>query len=111
MKRAAWINLIGGIWLVIIAVASATSFTSAATANDVGVGLLLAGTAWWLLATAAIPAAAVWLQMGCGAWLIVAPSVLGDGYTTAPMTSAVAVGLVAIIVSLLELRAVVERPA
>ncbi len=111
MKKVAWINLVLGIWLLAAPFAlGAFPANRLPLTNDLALGVLLAASSGWILAASATPAIATWFQMVCGAWLIVAPFALRYGALPRTMTDDVAIGIVVLVVSALELREVFRAP-
>ena len=109
MKNITWINILLGIWLLIAPFAlSSVGGTGAWTANDVILGILLIAVSWWIVATAA-PTGAIWFEVLCGIWLIVAPFVLRYNGTGVKMTSDVISGIIAIVVAFIAMSGV-QRP-
>ena len=111
MKNVAWITLVLGIWLIAAPFALGTFAASRlALINDVALGVLIVASSSWTLAAWATPAIAPWLQMVCGAWLIVAPFVLQYPALPLAMANDIAVGIVVLVVGALELRWLLRAP-
>jgi hypothetical protein len=111
MKRVAWINLVLGIWLLAAPFALGTFAAGRLPlTNDIALGVLLVASSWWILAAAATPAIAIWFQMVCGAWLIVAPFALRYRDLPRAIVDDVVIGIVVLVVSAFELRGVLSAP-
>jgi thiol:disulfide interchange protein len=111
MKNISWINLLVGIWLLIAPFTmGAAPISGAPVANDVVLGVLLIATSWWILAATAPPTRTAWFQALCGLWLIASPFVLKYSGMRAPTGNDVVMGVVAIIVGVVESRALVTPP-
>jgi hypothetical protein len=111
MKNLTWINLILGIWLIIAPFAFGYSTVSRiATGDDIILGVLLICVSWWILAAAAAPVGAAWFQLACGIWILIAPFVLGYTFASRAMQNDVVCGIIAIVVSLIEARALSHTP-
>jgi SPW repeat len=108
----AWISLVLGIWLLAAPFALGTfpANNRLPLTNDLALGVLLVASSWWILAASAMPAIAAWFQMVCGAWLIVAPFALQHRTLSRAVADAVAVGIVVLVVSALELRGPLRAP-
>lgn len=78
-----WLGVIGGIWLIISPYVLGYSGNSAATTNDIILGIIqIILTGYWALTfnlpgQAQVRLAAVWLAVLAGVWLIISPWVLG----------------------------------
>jgi len=96
MKGMTWINLLVGIWLIIAAWALPGGAAGGRMASDVILGILLIAFSWWTLGAVTAPAAAIWLQVICGIWLVIAPFALGFH-----ASNSVICGIVAIVVALI----------
>jgi hypothetical protein len=100
MRRAVWINLIVGIWLIIAPFGlSAAGVANAWAVNDIALGILLIVLSWWMLGALTAPAGAAWFEVVCGIWLIIAPFVLGYQGTRAAMSNNAICGIIVIIVA------------
>ncbi len=71
-----WLLLLGGAWLFIAPWALSTSSDDNSSWNAWTLGVLVVATAWWALARPGEKTPG-WLQGLYGAWLLVAPLVLG----------------------------------
>jgi hypothetical protein len=111
MRRAIWINLIVGIWLIIAPFAlSAAGVASAWAANDGILGILLIVFSWWMLGAVTPPAGAAWFEVLCGIWLIIAPFALGYRGTATAVSNDVICGIIAIIVAAAAAQATTRTP-
>ncbi|MGE5244288.1 MAG: SPW repeat protein [Betaproteobacteria bacterium] len=111
MKNVTWINLILGIWLIVAPFAIGYSGMSrVATAEDIVLGILLIGFSWWIVAAVAAPVGTAWFQLLCGIWILLAPFVLGYRAIPGAMANDVVCGVIAIVVSLVESRALARTP-
>jgi hypothetical protein len=107
MKRAAWINVAIGFWLVISAFTGhAQSNVGGRMVNDLFSGLVLMFAALWYLADTGMERSACVLAVCVGAWQVVSPFLLS--YTS---WGGLACGLVAIIVALVDVAAIDRRVA
>jgi hypothetical protein len=108
----AWISLALGIWLLAAPFALGTfpDNDRLPLTNDLALGVLLVASSWWILAASAVPAIAAWFQMVCGAWFIVAPFALRYRTPSHAVADDVAVGIVVLVVSALELRGLLRAP-
>jgi len=101
MKNVTWINILLGIWLLIAPFAlSSVGGSGAWSANDVILGILLIAASLWIVSAAA-PTGAVWFEVLCGIWLVVAPFVLRYSGTGVKMTNDVISGIIAIVVAII----------
>ena len=102
MRRAVWINVAIGFWLVISAFTFLSpSHSGVRMVNVLTVGILLMGSALWSLGSPRSPRAGVTAEVVLGAWLMLSPFVLG--YT--PWNSLIC-GAVVIVTSLVTTSAV-----
>jgi SPW repeat len=105
MKRASWINLILGVWLIFSPFALGSMGMHVAVGNNVVLGILLIASSWWILAAATEAVGVSWFQMLCGIWLIISPFILQYQGLTHAMANDVVVGIIAFVVGLLESQA------
>jgi hypothetical protein len=71
------VNQIAAIWLIVyVAFVLRDAATMMVTISDGIVGLVLLLCSWRLLTETRPLAAAGWLQLACGVWLLIAPTVL-----------------------------------
>jgi thiol:disulfide interchange protein len=110
MKRASWINLILGIWLIIAPFVFGSTGLRTVTGNNIVLGILLIASSWWILAAKIQNAGVSWFQMLCGIWLVIAPFVLRYRDVTHAMANDVVVGVIVFIVGLIESQALQHRP-
>jgi hypothetical protein len=99
MKRVIGLNLILGVWLFVSPFAFGDDTVStAATWNDVVVGLVIIGCAW--CSVAGIPGQTVCSACGilCGAWLVLAPFILNYRVEAFGMI----IGALVLVVSIIE---------
>ena len=111
MKKIAWINLLVGVWLIMAPFALGYSAVSqAATGNDIVLGILLIAFAWWALAALLPPVGVGWFQVFCGIWLIAAPYLFAYHTGGAGAGNDLVCGIIAIVVGLIESRAIAQTP-
>lgn len=92
MRRAAWINVVLGFWLVIAAFTlQSQTLSGVRMFNELIVGVLLLGSALWSLGAPRSPAAAATAGIMIGAWLVVSPFVLGYGSWNDVVCGAIAI--------------------
>jgi hypothetical protein len=103
MRRVTYINLILGVWLIAApAVFGVFTTNRIAAANDVGLGVLLIATSWWIVATRTAQLPVSGFQLLCGIWLIAGPFVLRySGFAQATLNDMIA-GALVLVVSVLE---------
>ena len=82
LKHIIHINIILGAWLVIPPFATGYSMSTVELANDVGLGALLIGCSWWLLAASTGQVGVSMLQLLGGIWVIAAPLLLHYEHTS-----------------------------
>jgi hypothetical protein len=102
MKRFTWITLILGIWLIASPFALGHASTTAATANDVIVGILFLGCSWWIVGGMAQPSVVNWFEVLCSIWLCAAPYALHYERLSHAMANDVVVGIITLLVGLIE---------
>ena len=101
MKWSSWTAVAAGIWLLLAPFATGYStFSSVATAEAIGVGLVIAGFAAWAAFGVAVPSYVDYVLLLAGAWSIVAPFALGYSDIAVARTSDMTVGIVVAIVAL-----------
>jgi hypothetical protein len=104
MRWISWVTFVVGVWLIAAPFALGYSGTFPAAANDIGLGVLIAASSFWLAFKADAPWWLDWALMLFGAWTIAAPFALGYSTTTNVMMNDVAAG--AIVVALAIVREV-----
>jgi general stress protein CsbA len=113
MKWPSWINVILGVWLF-IAPWSLHYVVHSAVVNDMTLGVLVFIAGLWAATAASEMSVAAWVGVVLGAWLILAPWILGYHTTsTRAMGNDVIIGIVTVILSLVRAgtaRAVVGNP-
>jgi SPW repeat len=110
MKRASWINLILGIWLIISPFAFGSMGLRVTAGNNIVLGILLIASSWWILAMVTRAVGVSWFQMLCGIWLVIAPFVLQYRAVTHALANDVVVGIIVFVVGLIESQAFEHRP-
>jgi hypothetical protein len=110
MKRASWINLILGIWLIMSPFVFGSMGLRVTVGNDIILGILLIASSWWILATVTRAVGVSWFQMLCGIWLVIAPFVLQYRAVTHALANDVFVGILVFVVGLIESQAFEHRP-
>lgn len=92
VKTASGLVMIAAIWLIIAPFALRYTFLAEAAWNDILVGIAVVVLAAWKLGAPAV-AAASWVNVALGLWLIIAPFVLGYQAVEAAYWNDVLVGL------------------
>ena len=101
MKHVTWLNLILGVWLCVSPVAFGYDVVStAATRNDVVIGLVIIGCSFCVLSE--VRGQPLWNTCGllCGAWLMLAPFILN--YRAYELGNDLAFGASVIVISAIE---------
>jgi SPW repeat len=113
MKSTMWVNLALGIWLVVFApfLLGGSTLPRVALASHFGVGVLLIVLSAWILTAVSPPAGAVWLEVVCGLWLIVAPFVLGYGHVLPAVAHDIVGGVVVTMAGAITAGAIARKPA
>jgi thiol:disulfide interchange protein len=110
MKRASWINLILGIWLIISPFVFGSMGLRVTVGNNIVLGIVLIASSWWILATVTRAVGVSWFQMLCGIWLVVAPFILHYRAVTHALANDVVVGIIVFVVGLIESQVFEHRP-
>jgi hypothetical protein len=111
MRRAAWVNQIGAIWLIVfVAFVLRDAATMTVTISDGIVGLILLLCSWRLLTETRFLSGASWLQLACGLWLLIAPTVLRYPPDSPAVLNSLVVGSFVTIASAIETWAVRHEP-
>ena len=111
MTRVAWINQIAAIWLVVfVVIVLRDAATMPVIVSDSIVSLTLLLCSWRILAETRVGAAASWVQLACGLWLLTAPVVFRYPPTSLPARNDLVVGSLVTIASMIETWAVLHRP-
>ncbi len=111
MKGSIWINVLVGIWLIIAPFAMpAGAAMTARAVNDVVLGILLIGFSWYVLAATLPATGAAYLEIVCGAWLIIAPFVLRYSGAAAAVWNDVVCGIIALVVAAIAAQATTRTP-
>jgi hypothetical protein len=103
MKRVTYINLVLGVWLLVIPIVFGTfALSRRAAVNNVALGVLLIASSWWIASkkTAQVPVSG--FQLLCGVWLIIGSFVLRYRGFSQLVQNDLIVGALVVIVSMLE---------
>jgi hypothetical protein len=109
-RGALWINLVVGFWMIAVPFVWAASANRTWTVSEIVIGILLIAFSWWMLGAAQPPAAAAWLELLCGAWLVASPFVLIYGGSRAVMANNVTAGVITMVVAAAVTRQLMHRP-
>lgn len=111
MKRFLWVNIVLGLWLLAAPFVLGYSASSvAALTNDVVLGILVIGGAWWVIAGLTGGFAAALFEALCGLWLLIAPFVLNISHLPGTLFNEMVVGVIVLVVGLVEAWALVRPP-
>jgi len=102
MNRVTWISLILGIWLIVSPLALGYAPTSAQTANDILLGVLLVLCSAWIVRRAPDSSGVNWFEVLCSIWLCAAPFALHYQRLSPAMTNDLAIGIITLVVGLVE---------
>ena len=99
LKHIVQVNLLLGVWLIVGPFAMGYAASTVELANDVGLGVVLIGCSWWILAAGAAQVGASTLGLLAGVWLVAAPFVLRYQSLSRPFSNDVIVGILSAMVS------------
>ncbi len=104
MTWASWVDFVLGLWLIIAPfVLGYRALSGTATWNDVLLGVLIAVFSLWTALKFSVPAAAKWLLIIFGLWVLIAPFVLHTRVIARVTPNDVIVGLAVLILAIVRM--------
>jgi SPW repeat-containing protein len=110
MKQIMWITIVLGVWLILAPFVFGYFGSLVPTANDVVLGVVLIACSSWMLKSLSSGLGLTAFQMLCSVWLIIAPFALMFQPWSLAMLNDVFVGIIALIVSAVEMWTVATSP-
>jgi hypothetical protein len=99
LKHIVEIDMLLGVWLIVVPFILGYSAYTIELANDMAIGALLIGCSWWILATGTGGVGASVLQVLGGLWLIASPLCFHYARLSRVYSNDVTVGILAATVS------------
>lgn len=99
-KTASGINMLLGVWLVVLPFLFAYTNVAAATWNSIVIGLIVIAAGWVRMINLEDMFNIGWVNLIAGLWLLASPWAFGFYHFTAPLWNTLTVGVIIIVVAL-----------